>query len=92
MSEALTVAEAARHFRVYIDRVASGGECFVLMQGNKPIAELRPIPTAKGLGELPGLMASLPHLSEIEAAGFAADVSEAREDLSRVAIHDPWHS
>jgi antitoxin (DNA-binding transcriptional repressor) of toxin-antitoxin stability system len=60
MSQTLSVTEVARHFAEYINRVAYRGECFVLMRGNKPIAELRPLPVGKRLAELPAVLASLP--------------------------------
>ena len=63
MSQTLTVTEVARHFAEYINRVAYRGECFVLVRGNKPIAELRPVPAGKRLTDLPTLFATLPHLS-----------------------------
>ncbi len=68
MSQMLTVTEMARHFAEYLNRVVYRGECFVLVRGNKPIAELRPLPAGKRLAELPELFASLPHLSATEAA------------------------
>jgi hypothetical protein len=37
-------------------------------------------------------LASLPHLSETEAAQFAADLTAAREALARTEAHDPWQS
>jgi len=92
VSQTLSVTEVARHFAEYINRVAYRGECFVLMRGNKPIAELRPLPTGKRLADLPTLLASLPHLSETEAAQFAADLTAAREALTRAEAHDPWRS
>lgn len=92
MSQTLSVTEVARHFTEYLNRVAYRGECFVLMRGNKPIAELRPLPAGKRLAELPALLASLPHLSETEAAQFAADLTGAREVLARAEVHDPWRS
>jgi len=92
MSQTLTVTEVARHFAEYINRVAYRGECFILVRGNKPIAELRPLPAGKRLAELPALCASLPHLSPTDAAQFAADLTAAREALARVEIHDPWRS
>jgi antitoxin (DNA-binding transcriptional repressor) of toxin-antitoxin stability system len=92
MSQTLSVTEVARHFTEYLNRVAYRGECFVLMRGNKPIAELRPLPVGKRLTDLPALVASLPHLSEAEAAQFAADLTAAREDLARAEVHDPWRS
>jgi antitoxin (DNA-binding transcriptional repressor) of toxin-antitoxin stability system len=90
MPQTLSVTEIARHFAEYINRVAYRGECFVLVRGNKPIAELRPLPVGKRLAELPALLASLPHLSSTEAAQFAADLTAAREELARVEVHDPW--
>jgi antitoxin (DNA-binding transcriptional repressor) of toxin-antitoxin stability system len=92
MSQTLSVTEVARHFAEYINRVAYRGECFVLMRGNKPIAELRPLPVGRRLAELPTLLASLPHLSTEEAAQFAADLTAAREALARAEAHDPWRS
>jgi antitoxin (DNA-binding transcriptional repressor) of toxin-antitoxin stability system len=92
MSQTLSVTEVARHFAEYINRVAYRGERFVLMRGNKPIAELCPLPAGKRLAELPALLASLPHLSETEAAQFAVDLTAAREALARAEVHDPWRS
>jgi antitoxin (DNA-binding transcriptional repressor) of toxin-antitoxin stability system len=92
MSQKLSVTEVARHFAEYINRVAYRGECFVLVRGNKPIAELRPLPSGKRLAELPALLASLPHLSATEAAQLADDLTAARESLARTEVHDPWAS
>jgi len=49
MSEMLTVTEVVRHFAEYLNRVAYRRESFVLIRGNKAIAELRPLPTGKRL-------------------------------------------
>ena len=88
MAKTLSVTEVARHFAKYINRVAYHGERFVLVRGNKPMAELRPLPAGKRLAELPALLASLPHLSSAEATQFAADLTAAREALARTEIHD----
>ncbi len=92
MSQTLTVTEVTRHFAEYINRVAYRGESFVLVRGNKPLAELRPLPAGKRLRELPALCASLPALSTTEAAQFAEDVAEARQALARAEVYDPWRS
>ena len=92
MSETLTVTEVVRHFAEYLNRVAYRGESFVLMRGNKPIAELRPLPTGKRLAELPGLFAALPRLSAAEAGQFADDLDAAREELARTEASDQWRS
>lgn len=92
MSQTLTVTEVARHFAEYINRVAYRGESFVLIRGNKPIAELRPVPIGKRLADLPTLCASLPPLSPTEAAQFDEDLAAAREALAKKEVHDPWRS
>ena len=92
MALTLSVTEMARHFAEYINRVAYRGECFVLVRGNKPLAELRPLPTGKRLTELPTLLASLPRLSSAEAAQFADDLTAARETLAQAEVHNPWQS
>ena len=92
MSETLTVTEVVRHFAEYVNRVAYRRESFVLVRGNKPIAELRPVPAGKRLGDLPGLLAALPHLSVVEAGKFADDLEAAREELARTEASDPWRS
>ena len=92
MYETRFVTEAARHFADYINRVAYGGEHSVFVRGNKPVAELRPLPAGRRLAELPGLLASLPRLSEAEAAEFAEDLVSARAMLSATGVQDPWAS
>ena len=89
MPEILTVTEVARKFADYINRVAYRGENFVLTRGNRPIAELRPVPAGRKLSELPTLFAALPHLSPDDAAVFAEDIETAREELAR-EDEDPW--
>lgn len=89
MYETRSVTEVARHFADYINRVLYRGECFVLMRGNKPVGELGPLPVGKRLAELPGLFASLPKLSEIEATEFAEDIGSARAMLSAADVQDP---
>ena len=92
MPETLTVTEVVRHFADYVNRVVYRRETFVLVRGNRPVAELRPLPVGKRLGELPGLFSSLPHLSAAEADAFAADLDAARSDSARAEAHDPWPS
>lgn len=92
MAQTLTVTEMARHFAEYINRVFYRGENFILVRGNKPVAELRPLPAVTKLAELPSLLASLPHLSPTEATQFANDLATAREELAHAEVRDPWAS
>ena len=62
------------------------------LRGNKPVAELRPLPAGRQLAELPSLLASLPHLSSTEAAQLADDLATAREELATAEVRDPWAS
>jgi antitoxin (DNA-binding transcriptional repressor) of toxin-antitoxin stability system len=88
----LTVTEAARHFSEYISRVAYRHETFVLRKGRKPVAELRPLPSGRRLGDLPSILRSVPHLSKADADTFAADVDAARHAIADDKVRDPWAS
>ncbi len=92
MAQTLTVTEMARNFAEYINRVSYRGDCFVLVRGNRPVAELRPLPAGRQLAELPSLLTTLPHLSPTEATQFADDLETAREELARTEVRDPWAS
>ncbi len=86
----VTVTQVARHFADYINRVAYRRETFTLLRGNKPLAELRPLPAGANLSELPALLASLPRLSGVEAGDFADDLAAARDELGEA--RDAWQS
>ena len=86
----VTVTQVARNFAEYVNRVAYRRESFTLLRGKKPLAELRPLPTGARLCELPGLLASLPRLTEAEAGDLAADLDAARSELGEA--QDAWQS
>jgi antitoxin (DNA-binding transcriptional repressor) of toxin-antitoxin stability system len=90
MPKTLTVTEMARSFADYINRVAYRKESFVLTRGNKPIAELRPIKRGITGQELIEIFKDGPHLHPDDIEQFAKDVEEAREELNRIGIRDPW--
>jgi hypothetical protein len=62
------------------------------MQGAEPVAELRPVTASRRLRDLPEILASLPRLSPEDLATFESDLAEARSDLQRMPIRDPWDS
>jgi antitoxin (DNA-binding transcriptional repressor) of toxin-antitoxin stability system len=86
----VTVTQVARNFAEYVNRVAYRRESFTLVRGKKPLAELRPLPAGTRLSELPGLLASLPRLTEAEASEFAADLATSRAELAEA--RDAWQS
>lgn len=91
-TSSLSVTEMVRGFSDYVNRVAYRGERFILLKGRKPVAELRPLPTGRLLGELEDVLRSLPALSPTEAADFAADIEAARARLPQEGLRDPWQS
>lgn len=88
----LTVTEAVRHFSDYIGRVTYRHESFILHKGKKAVAELRPLPTGRRLGELPDMIQSLPKLTKQEADDFIRDIETARAELNSNHLKDPWAS
>lgn len=92
MAESLTVTEIVRNFADYVNRVVYRRESFVLVRGNKAVAELRPVPTGRRLADLPGVVAALPHLTADDLDDFADDLDAARNELARAEVRDPWRS
>jgi len=92
MKKTASVTDVARNFSEYVNRVSHRGEHFLLTRGGKAVAELRPVPAGRTLTELAELLASLPRLSEEDAAAFERDIDEAREELKHAPEHDPWES
>lgn len=92
MKRNVSVTEVLRNFADYINRVAYRGERFVLLRGGKPVAELLPVPAGARLGDLPGLLATLPRLSKREAEALAEDIALGRAELNAVPPRDPWES
>lgn len=88
----VSVTQVARHFADYLNRVAYRRESFTLVRGNKPLAELRPLPVGKRLSELPTMVASLPRLTAGEAADFANDLVAAQVELAQTEVGDAWQS
>lgn len=86
------ITTVARNFAEYINRVAYKGEQFILMRGNKPVAQLSPVPIGRNLGDLPAIMASLPRLPLEEIEAFSDDLDAARRELDEAEVVDQWES
>jgi antitoxin (DNA-binding transcriptional repressor) of toxin-antitoxin stability system len=94
MARYLSVTEAARHLSEILGRVRFRGERFVLTKGGHPVAELGPVaaPALVRLGELPAILAELPHLTPEEAESFDHDLQAARGAVGPVPQSNPWAS
>lgn len=88
----LSLTEAVRNFSDYIGRVAYRHESFVLCKGRRAVAELRPVPTGRRLGDLPGVLRALPHLANEDAVAYGKDVEAARIALDASGAREPWES
>lgn len=92
MKGTFSVTEAVRNFAELINRVVYRGEDFVLERGGRAVARITPVPRAGRLGDLPGLLAGVPHLAPEEAETLATDLEKARDEISSLPETDPWDS
>ncbi len=83
MTHTVSMTEVSRHLSDYVNRAAYQGEHFMLSRGKKILAELRPAPRGRRLGELPEIWRTLPHLSPEEADAFLKDVKQPKDCLAR---------
>lgn len=84
-TKTLSVTEMTNHFSDYVNRVAYRHETFVLCKGRKPVAEIRPLPAGRWLGDLSDILRSLPHLGKGDVTAFANDVEHARNSLAAIS-------
>lgn len=89
--ETMTITHLARNLADVVNRVLYRGERFVVVRGNRPVVELSPPPLGRRLGDLPGVLATLPRLDSEDAEAMAAELDAARDELG-VTDGDPWHS
>ena len=84
-----SVTDVARGFSDYLNRVAYGGESFVLIRGGRAVAELKGCGTGKKLSELPGILANLPRCSPEEGTSFKDDLRELKASV-KMEKDSPW--
>ena len=87
---AVSVTEVARSLSEYLNRVAFRGERFILIRGNKEIAELRPYRHGVPLRDLAAGLAAGPQLTEADAESFGRDVEDARRRAAALPVGNPW--
>ncbi len=76
----ISITEISRNFSDFINRVAYRGEYFTILRGKKAVAEIRPVPSGKTLGEIKSILESLPKLSSHDAEEFGKDLEEIRKE------------
>ena len=90
MPRTLTVTELSRKFADYMNRVKYRRESFIVTKGKEPFAEIRPLHKGITGRELADLLKNGPHLDPDDVEQFARDIEEARKELDRIPIRDPW--
>lgn len=88
----ITITEISRNFSDFINRVAYRGEYFTVFRGKKAVAEVRPVPSGRTLGEMKSILESLPKLSSHDAEKFEEDLEKIREEGNQEMLGDPWES
>ena len=88
----VNITTISRNFSDYINRVAYKGEQFTILRGNKPVAQITPVPAGKTLGDLLQIFSSSTILSAAEAAEFEKDLIEIRNQGNESLLEDPWAS
>lgn len=90
LKKSISVTEASRNFADYINRVVYKGERFVLIRGNKAVAEITPVVSGRCLKELPEIFEKIPHLSKDDF--MEKDLSDIRKTQNKGRLKNPWAS
>jgi antitoxin (DNA-binding transcriptional repressor) of toxin-antitoxin stability system len=90
MTRTIPIDEFPARAREHLSRVVEGAETIVLVDNNRPVAEIRPMPKPRTPQTLAEIFESLPHLTPEEAEAFGRDVEESRRWLNQVPLRDPW--
>jgi hypothetical protein len=56
------------------------------------VAEIRPLRQGVKGSELLEILRSGPHLDPMDVAQFAKDIDDAREELNKLGVRDPWEA
>ncbi|HEX9020860.1 MAG TPA: type II toxin-antitoxin system prevent-host-death family antitoxin [Nitrospirota bacterium] len=79
MTKTITATEAVRKFSEILNSIKYKGDHYTVVRGGKPVASITPVETTVKtmvLGDLPGLVKTLPPLGE-EAERFKKDILKA---------------
>jgi hypothetical protein len=92
MSERISIDDFPLHIRERLERAVNEAETITLMNNDRPVAEVRPLPTLLKVKHLPELLRSLPRLAPGDAEEFSREVAEARRAMGPLPSSDPWES
>ena len=90
MGNSVTITELLANPADLVQKVVQDQQTLVLTDGDRPVAEIRPLESPKKGKTLAEVFASLPRLPPDEAEAFARDIEEGRRWLNQLPIRDPW--
>jgi len=88
----ITSTNAVRGFSELLNGIRYRDERYTILRGGKPVATIGPVEgaaVARTLGEIPGLLQSLPRIDPDDTT-FAADVAEASAAQPYLPATPPW--
>jgi antitoxin (DNA-binding transcriptional repressor) of toxin-antitoxin stability system len=92
MSESISIDDFPLHIRERLEKAVQQAETITLTDNDRPVAEIRPVPTALKVKHLAELFRNLPHLTPEEADDFGRDLEEIRRSSGPLPSTDPWES
>jgi antitoxin (DNA-binding transcriptional repressor) of toxin-antitoxin stability system len=90
MATTVPIEEFPDHAREHLGRVVEHSETIVLVDNNRPVAEIRPVGQPNRTRTVAEIFESLPHLTPDEAAAFGRDIEEGRRWLNQLPSGDSW--
>jgi antitoxin (DNA-binding transcriptional repressor) of toxin-antitoxin stability system len=90
MATTVPIDEFPDHVREHLGRVVEHSETIVLVDNNRPVAEIRPVERPNGTRTVAEIFESLPHLTPEEADAFGRDIEEGRRWLNQLSSGDSW--
>ena len=85
----VSVTDMVRNFSEYVNRTAYGGDSFVLMKGQRALAELKPVVKGRTFKELQNLLKKNCQLEEDEIDCFLDDINQIRKSTN-IIEKNPW--
>jgi len=89
MPNTISIDDFPPSVRERLERIP-GGETLVIVDNERPVAEIRTVPKPRTPESLAAIFESLPHLTPEEAEAFGRDIEESRRWLDQLPIRDPW--
>ena len=92
MPTPITITKFSRALADFINFVYYRNESFLLLRGNKAVAEIRPVSKNMSLGDLSVLLRGGSGLSKEENLDFLRDVEDIKKESAKDRGRNKWES